>query len=230
MAAVLRLKEKGIGYASSEDLLEWSEQKYIPVMEHESGALNCWAPEIFYDEHEKLFMIFWSTTIPGRFPKTDQTGDEKYNHRMYYVTSRDMKKFSETKLLYDQGFNVIDGTLLKYDDRYYMFLKDETKKPVAQKNIRISTSPALTGPYSKPTEPIFDKVWAEGPTVIRVGEKWVVYFDTYRKDKMGAVESGDLINWKDISHQVDIPGETRHGTVIRVHRKVLENLLKKTAH
>jgi len=221
--------KKGIGYASSKDLLEWSEQKFIPVMEHESGALNCWAPEIFYDENEELFMIFWSTTIPGRFPDTDLTGDEKYNHRMYYVTSRDMIEFSETKLLYDHGFNVIDGSLLKNNDRYYMFLKDETKKPVAQKNIRIATSSSLKGPYSKPTEPIFDKVWAEGPTAIRIGEKWVVYFDKYRKDKMGAVESEDLINWVDISDKVDFPEETRHGTVLRVHRKVLENLLKKTA-
>ena len=220
--------EKGIGYAFSKDLLEWSEQRYIPVMEHEPEALNCWAPEIFYDEHEGLFMIFWSTTIPGRFPDTDRTGDEKYNHRMYYVTSKDMQKFSETKLLYDQGFNVIDGSLLKYGDRYYMFLKDETRKPVAQKNIRISTSTSLTGPYSKPTEPIFDKFWAEGPTAIRIGERWVVFFDMYRKNKMGAVESSDLVRWKDISPNVDFPLETRHGTVIRVHTKVLENLLKGT--
>ena len=30
--------EKGIGYASSKDLIDWSEQKYIPVMEHEPDA------------------------------------------------------------------------------------------------------------------------------------------------------------------------------------------------
>jgi beta-xylosidase len=214
-------EEKGIGYASSKDLLEWSEQKYIPVMEHEPDAMNCWAPEIFYDDDDDLFMIFWSTTIPGRFPETDHTGDEIYNHRMYYVTSPDMRVFSETKLLYDQGFNVIDGSLLKYGDQYFMFLKDETLKPVAQKNIRISTSPSLTGPYSKPTEPIFDKVWVEGPTVARIGENWVVYFDKYRKDKMGAAESRDLIHWKDISHKVDFPEDTRHGSVLRVNKRVL---------
>ena len=45
--------EKGIGYASSNDLIHWSEQKYIPVMEHEPEALNCWAPEVFFDEASK---------------------------------------------------------------------------------------------------------------------------------------------------------------------------------
>src|SRR5262245_57333612 len=36
--------EKGIGYARSKDLLHWSDQQYLPVMEHEPGALNTWAP------------------------------------------------------------------------------------------------------------------------------------------------------------------------------------------
>ena len=35
--------EKGIGYANSTDLINWSEQKYIPVMRHEPDARNCWA-------------------------------------------------------------------------------------------------------------------------------------------------------------------------------------------
>ncbi|GHV68669.1 hypothetical protein FACS1894199_16270 [Bacteroidia bacterium] len=34
--------EKGIGYASSKDLISWSEQKLIPVMAHEKGAKNSW--------------------------------------------------------------------------------------------------------------------------------------------------------------------------------------------
>ena len=115
----------------SRDLLNWSEQQYIPVMEHEGKAQNCWAPEIYYDEAKKEFMVFWSSTIPGRFPETDGTGDGKNNHRMYCVTSKDMEHFSESRLLYDPGFNSIDGTLLKQGDRYLMFLKDETKRPVS---------------------------------------------------------------------------------------------------
>jgi len=155
--------EKGIGYARSADLLHWSTQQYIPVMEHERDAMNCWAPEIFYDEGNREFMIFWSTTIPGRFPETDGTGNGKYNHRMYYVTSKDMMQFSETKLLYDPGFNSIDGTLWKHGNLYMMFLKDESARPVAQKNIRLASAPGPTGPWSPASEPLYDKDWAEGP-------------------------------------------------------------------
>jgi sucrose-6-phosphate hydrolase SacC (GH32 family) len=92
--------ENGIGYASSTDLIHWSDQQYLPVMQHEPGVLNCWAPEIFYDADSKTYMIYWASTIPGRFPKTDSSGDGKYNHRMYYVTTKDFKTISRTKILY----------------------------------------------------------------------------------------------------------------------------------
>jgi beta-xylosidase len=218
-------KEKGIGYAHSEDLMNWSEQKYIPVMEHEKDAKNCWAPEVYFDEASKQYMIFWSTTIPGRFPESENKGDGKNNHRMYYVTTKDFEKFSETKLLYDQGFNVIDGTLIKEDGKYVMFLKDETLKP-AEKNIRVARSSELSANYSKPTEPITGDYWAEGATPIKIGAYWMVYFDKYRKHKMGAVRSKDLTNWEDISDKIKFPKGTRHGTVLTVKEELLEKLKK----
>ena len=46
--------EQGIGYASSKDLIHWSEQQFLPVMAHESNARNCWAPELYYDKKSKL--------------------------------------------------------------------------------------------------------------------------------------------------------------------------------
>ena len=137
-------KEKSIGYASSEDLIHWSAQKEIPVMAHENDARNCWAPEIFYDTPSGEYLIFWSTTIPGRFPETEPMGDTGYNHRMYYVTTKDFEKFSDTRLFYDQGFNVIDGTLISENGKYFLFLKNETRNP-PEKNIRKSTSNELKG-------------------------------------------------------------------------------------
>jgi hypothetical protein len=218
-------KEKGIGYATSEDLIHWSEQKFIPVMAHEPTAKNCWAPEIFWDENSNQYLIFWSTTIPGRFPETEKTGDDKYNHRMYYVTTKDFISFSETKLFYDQGFNVIDGTLIKDNGKYILFLKDETRTP-PQKNIRIAASNQLTGNYSNPTQPITGDYWAEGPTPIKIGDWWIVYFDKYIDHKMGAVRSKDLKNWEDISEQISFPEGTRHGTVFKVSPQIVENLKK----
>ncbi len=220
--------EKGIGYASSKDLINWSEQKYIPVMEHESGARNCWAPEITYDPKTGLYMIYWATTIPGRFPQTESAKENSYNHRMYYVTTKDFKTFSKTALLYDPGFNVIDASIALDGKRFVMFLKDETPEP-PQKNIRVAFSDKLTGPYSQPSKPITGNYWAEGPTAMKMNGYWYVYFDKYRDRKYGAVRSGDLQNWEDVSETISFPEGARHGSVLKVSEKIIENLKKEIA-
>ncbi len=215
--------EKGIGYASSNDLKNWSEQKYIPVMEHEPTARNCWAPEVYYDNTEDLYLIYWATTIPERFHEGDSSCESGYNHRMYYVTTKDFETFSETKLLYDEGFSVIDAIIRKYNGKYYMILKDETKFPTPEKNLRLATSDKLTGPYSKPGEPISPKdVWVEGPAIAEVGGEYIVYYDMYTNHKMGAIKSTDLINWTEIS--VSFPNGTRHGTAFTVSEEILNAL------
>jgi hypothetical protein len=214
--------EKGIGYASSADLVHWSEQQFIPVMMHEDSARNCWAPEITYDPNKKEYMIYWATTITGRYP-ADTAVERGYNHRMYYVTTKDFKTFSQTKLLYDKGFNVIDASIVPDGGRYIMFLKDETRFP-PQKNIRIATSSTLTGDYTSPSAPITGNYWAEGPTAARIGNQWIVYFDKYRDHQYGAVVSTDLINWTDISNKIVMPKGLRHGTVFTVSLAEFEQI------
>lgn len=216
--------EKGIGYANSEDLIHWSEQKYIPVMHHEPDAKNCWAPELLYNDETNEYLINWATTIPEMFPETDSLGDNGYNHRMYYTTTRDFIDFSDTKILYDKGFNVIDATIIKDNKSFIMFLKNETLLPKAEKNIRMATSNSLTGNYTQASKPISTN-WVEGPTAIKTNNEWVVYFDMYTKHKMGAVKSSDLINWTDISDKINFPKGTRHGTVFKVKESVLNNIL-----
>lgn len=215
--------DKGIGYASSDDLIHWSEQQFIPVMAKEDSARNCWAPEITVDPVSKTYMIYWATTIKGRFPETFSTLDNGYNHRIYYVTTKDFKTYSETKLLYDPGFNVIDATIVRDGSRYVMFLKDETREP-AQKNLKIAYSDHLTGPYSNASAPITGKYWAEGPTTEKVNNRWIVYFDKYRDHKYGAITSSDLKNWTDISDKISVPSGLRHGTIFTVESSVFNML------
>jgi beta-xylosidase len=214
--------DRGIGYANSRDLINWSPQQFIPVMSHEPTVLNCWAPEIIYDNGR--YMIYWASTIPGRFAAGDSSGDEKYNHRMYYVTTRDFKDFTKAAILYDHGFNVIDATIQRSGNNWYMFLKDETRYP-PQKNLRVATSTRLDGGYSKPSAPVTGDYWAEGPTVIKKGNTWLMYFDKYILHRYGLLESTDLVTWKDISDKLTVPRGLRHGTVFKVSRNELSRLL-----
>jgi predicted GH43/DUF377 family glycosyl hydrolase len=223
MVWTLSWKEKGIGYASSEDLLSWSEQQYLPVMEHEPTARNTWAPEIFFDPQTDLYMIYWATTIPGKFPETQVEGDSGLNHRIYYTTTKDFKTFSETRLLFDPGFNCIDAVIFKVDKKYVMVIKDETIQPEAKKNLRICTSDKLTEGWSSASDPI-TKSWVEGPTVAKISNTWMVYFDQYRIKKMGAISSTDLKNWTDISDKISFPAGTRHGTFFKINKKLFEKI------
>jgi len=217
---------KGIGYASSNDLIHWSEQKYIPVMEHEKEARNSWAPEIFYDKKSDLYLIYWATTIPGRFSAGDSSSESGYNHRIYYTTTKDFNHFAITQLLYDNDFSVIDATIKSYNNKYYMVLKDETKFPDPKKYLCISTSDSLISSWSNPGPPISPSgIWVEGPSITEIGNEYYIYFDMYRNHKMGAIKSSDLVNWTDVSENVSFPDGTRHGTVFKVSNRILKKLL-----
>lgn len=214
--------EKGIGYASSSDLVNWSEQMFIPVMHHEDSARNCWAPEMTYDAKKKQYMIYWATTIAGKYP-ADPKVENGYNHRMYYVLTKDFKNFSKTKLLYDKGFNVIDATIVPDGKQFVMFLKDETRTP-PQKNIKIAKSKKLNKGYTDASAPITGNYWAEGPTTLRINGTWIVYFDKYRDHKYGAVQSVNLKDWTDISDKISLPAGIRHGTIFKISKDEFNKL------
>lgn len=217
--------DRGIGYAYSPDLIHWSPQQYIPVMQHEDSALNCWAPEITYDPRKRRYILYWATTIPGRFAQGSTSGDSRYNHRMYYTTTRRFKKFTRTRLLYEPGFNVIDATLFAAGPRSWgMVLKDETRYP-PQKNLKLAYSRHLHKGWSAAGPPITGPEWAEGPSIIRTPGRWIIYFDKYRDKKYGAIASTDLQSWQDISAEVNFPPGTRHGTVLKVPYAVYARLL-----
>ncbi len=216
--------EKGIGYASSKDLINWSPQQILGVMAHEVDSRNCWAPEIFFHEADRNYLIYWATSIPGRFPQTDHMGDDGFNHRMYYVITRDFKTFSKAKVFFDVGFNVIDATVVKDDNRYLMFMKNETLNP-CEKNIRLSVSNDLFKGFAKVSAPITGDYWAEGPSAIKISGNWFVYFDKYKLNKIGGVRSADLKIWQDISDQVCFPQGAQHGSVFTVPFARVKHLL-----
>jgi len=211
-----------IGYAHSDDLLHWTDEKFIPVMEKIDGARNSWAPEMFYDDSKKQYMIFWSSTVFGRFQNTDSTGDDGYNHRIYYTTTSDFVNYAETKLLYDPGFNCIDATIIKDSDQYFMFLKNETLRPV-KKHIIVATSDNAEGPYGRPSKPL-TMSWVEGPTVAKIGSQWRLYYDNYTLNTYGLSVSNDLKHWTISSSKLHMPAGVRHGTVFSVPKDIFSKL------
>ncbi len=210
--------DKGFGYACSKDLINWSEQKFVEAMACEPNTHNVWAPELFYDEENKSFIICWSSTIPGRYP--DYLEAHNNNHRMYYTTTKDFEAFTDTKLFFEPGFSVIDGVIVKLNDHYVLVHKDNTR-PL--RSLRVAFSDNALGPYANVSEP-FTERFTEGPTVLRFGYEWVIYFDMYRKNRYGAVKTRDFKTFTDITSMVSFPKDQRHGTVFKASYEILEGL------
>ena len=213
--------DKGFGYAHSKDLIHWSEQQFLPVMEHEPGTVNVWAPEIFYDDAGKQYIIVWASTIPFRFEKGIEP--DSNNHRLYYTATKDFKNVPAGKLFLDPKFSVIDAEIVKRaKDDYVLVLKDNTRP---NRNIKVAFSNKAEGPYANVSEP-FTGSFTEGPSVAKVKGGWLIYFDAYREKKYGAVFTKDFKTFAKADSLVSVPEGHKHGTVLMVPKKILKQLLK----
>lgn len=219
-----------IGYSSSDDLVHWTKQKTLPVMAHEPTTANCWAPEIIWDAAQNHYLIFWSSTVPGKFPVADETERKDKtkpprNHRLYSTTTKDFTTFTPTKLHYEPGRNVIDETMVQDGAGWMMFVKDETEIPAPAKNIYLVRAPSPDGSWTPPGAPVTPPgLWVEGGTAIKIGEWWHLYYDIYRDHRYGVIRTKDFTAWEDLTEQLVMPKGIRHGTVLRVPRAVVKLL------
>ena len=212
--------DQGFGYACSKDLTHWSEQRFIPVMAQEPTTVNVWAPEVFDHGSGGEFIICWASTIPGRFP--DYLEAPTNNHRMYFTTTRDFKSFAPAKLFLDPGFSVIDCAILEAQEQYVLLLKDNSRP---QRNLRVAFGDSPLGPWRDISQP-FTSRFTEGPTAIKVGDDWIIYYDAYQAKTYGAAKTRDFKTFTDISQEVIFPEGHKHGTVFKANRMRLTKLLK----
>lgn len=211
----------GFGYSSSKDLIHWTKERLIPVMKDNPETINVWAPDIFYDDIYQQYVIVWASCIPHRFKKGLES--ENNNHRLYYVTTKNFNKFSKTKLLYDPGFSSIDATIVKRGNHdYVMVFKDNTRP---NRDLKVAFAKTPIGPYSKASKS-FTESFTEGPTVEKLGQNYVIYFDAYRKKSYGASVTRDFVHFKDISNNISIPKGHKHGTIFKAPTSIVENLIK----
>ena len=212
----------GFGYASSKDLIHWSEQQYIHVMKNEPEVVNVWAPEIFYDDEQDQYIIIWASTIPFRYAKGQE--EEKNNHGMYYVTTKDFKTFSDTKLFFEPGFSVIDCVLLKRaKNDYVLVLKDNTRP---MRNIKVAFGKTPLGPFENISEPLTAYL-SEGPTVLKKDNDWLIYYDNYGAKNYQAIRTSDFKNFENVSSKIQLPEGHKHGTITTISKKKLKKLIEK---
>ena len=213
--------DKGFGYASSKDLIHWSKQQQIPVMQNEPTTVNVWAPELFYNDEQQQYMIVWASCIPGRFEKGQE--EDSNNHRLYVTTTKDFKSFSPAKLFFDPGYSVIDATIVKRGaNDYVLVVKDNTRM---ERDIKVAFATNAMGPYTNVSKP-FTENYTEGPAVVKLKSEWLVYYDAYRKKNFGAAATRDFRTFTDASSRISVPGGHKHGTIVVVKKSFLSRLVR----
>ena len=212
--------DQGFGYSSSKDLIHWTPQRFIATG-MDTTTVNTWAPELFYDDVKRQFLVVWASCVPGRFP--DGQEDHKNNHRLYYLTTKDFKTFSKPQLFYEPGFSAIDATILKRGKAdYVMVVKDNTRP---MRNIKVAFSSSPYGPWSAASEP-FTEQFTEGPSTAKVGDWYYIYYDSYRHKIYGAHRTKDFKTFQNQTGTVVFPVGHKHGTVFMSDEKLVEGLIR----
>lgn len=206
-------------YATSKDFIHWQKEQYLHLMSgvrNDTGALarNIWAPEFYYDETTKEYTLFWSSTY-------EDAGWKK--SRLWYCKTTDWKTFTTAKVLFAPPYSVIDGTIIKHKDNYYLFHKEEEfgVKTGERRAIRLATSKNLEGPYEVYNGPMnkgqLVPTITEGPSVMPDPLKpgWLLLYDYPMADKYGISSSPDLFHWT-IEKDITMPADARHGSVSRI--------------
>lgn len=215
--------DTGIGYSSSTDLIHWTPQRRIPVMDSIRHTYSVWAPELFFDDTKGEYMIVFTAQVDDK-TSTGRRNEHGDYHRMYYVTTRDFVAFSEPRLLYDAGYSCIDGVIVKRGEGDYVLVAKDNRK--ANSNLRVAFSRRPEGPYTLPLSRPFTGIFAEGPSVTKMGDTYYIYYDLYRRHIYGASTTKDFIHFTDVTSNAAFPAGHKHGTVFKAPASTVEALIR----
>lgn len=212
-----------IGHATTRDFVTWTPQRALPVMASVPGTRNCWAPEAIFDAATDKHLIFWSSTVTGRFEETAGSSESAYNHRLWAVRTADFETFEAPFVLYDPKFSVIDGTFARdAAGGLHLIVKDETVEP-PRKTLHVARAQSPTGPFGA-VSPAFSPAWVEGPMTATVEGRTLCYYDVYKEGRWGAAATSDFTAWEDVSARLSMPAGARHGSLVWAPRALLAAL------
>jgi hypothetical protein len=143
---------------------------------------------------------------------------------MYFTTTRDFKTFAPTKLFFDPEFSVIDCQILRDKSRYVLLLKDNSRP---ERNVRVAFGESPLGPWKNISAPFTDK-FTEGPCALRIGDEWIIYYESYQAKHYSAARTRDFKTFEDVTKEMTFPEGLKHGTALKVSRAILDGLLNAT--
>lgn len=224
----------GIVVWESEDLVNWSEPRLCELMGDSAGCT--WAPEFIYDDITGEYVVYWASTTLD-VDENEKITQEYENHTIYYAKTRDFVNFTEPQVYHAGGksngkiVKVIDSTMIKSDDTYYRFTKNESTG-----NIVIDKADTVLGEFTNVASTTLSKdvpsklKAVEGPIIFKMNEKdndgndqFCLMVDQFATGKgyyplvTSDLASGEfkILSTSDYS----MPSKYRHGYVMPVTEK-----------
>ena len=212
-----------LGHAASPDLLTWSPQQQIPIMQAFPATNNVWAPETYWDAPRKQWLLIWSSSMQ----------DSKTGNRIWFALTPDFQTFSTPAIFFDPGTVAIDATIFHQQTGHgrtgpwRLIFKDQTLDPLTYQE-RVATGPTLEGPWTHISGPI-NESWSEGPSAIQLGRRFIVFYDHYRAPhaRYEAVATTDWKHWQDITAETSLPANCKHGSFLRITDAEATRLLQR---
>ncbi len=162
-------------YSGSRDILVWESEDLItwrgPVAHTLgiSGAGCVWAPEAIYDEEKDAILIFWASMVEQK-------------QRIYAAYTKDFKDFSQPFLFLEKDNHVIDTTIIRTEEGYYRYTKDETVKTIC---VDFGRTLKPEDFHEVRSEVLSNLYGVEGPEIFRFnqGDGWCLIVDRFAAGK-----------------------------------------------
>ena len=205
----------------SEDMVRVEDGRLIRTAWPDPGiymdGTRAWAPDLYYDNENGVYWIYFSAPAEERGP-------------VYAVTTRDLEHFSYPEIFFDPQYPVIDASLFPMDGCYWIVYKDER-------------GPAQTI-YSAVTDRLGGNIWktydykhlileraVEGPIVFRDvhTDRYHLYADhfsdhTFLAGTFDGLDYDHTVDWSDTERLVLPEEDVRHGSVIPITEKEYRKL------
>ncbi|KIL86134.1 hypothetical protein FAVG1_10530 [Fusarium avenaceum] len=217
----------------STDLVTFSAQRHVLVSPDNFG--NTWAPEAYYDEDLKTYVVYWASGIYDN--KENPNHDPIEYQRMVYATTNDFVTFSDPKVWQnDPPHGRIDSTVIKESGVYYRFTKatidgcaDIVEESSASLTADLKDWKRIASCIGKNagTQEV------EGPSIFKTncqdvnGPRYILLADEFGGNGYVPLESNDLTRGKwTLRKDYKYPVSPRHGTIIPLTLQELEGIQK----
>ena len=214
---------KSIYVWESDDLVNWSEPRLIPIAPSNAGMM--WAPETIYDPNTGEYLIYFSSATPGEYG---------FGSSIYYVKTRDFWTFTEPKVYIPRTAEntFIDTDMIAYNGNYYRFTKNEQEV-----TIFLEKSDKPLGNFTLVKTKVADEPSVEGPGIFKLNgeDKFILHLDGY-----GARSDGFFPTIANSPEELDsgtftalpgtdfrMPTGAKHGCVLPITQEEYDRVMAK---